>query len=85
MNIPGFKLFYGGWSIHVSANETTNDSGQLYQAILDATGWSRIFLLVPIMNCTFPVYLTWYENIIYAHNLSGNVMQINFQYVAFGE
>lgn len=79
------EMFLGTWQMDITANTTTDDGGKLYQAILDVTEWSNISLILPIMSCTIPVSITWYGNIIYAHNASGHTFeQLQITYVAFG-
>lgn len=79
------EMFLGSWAMDIAANASTDDGGKLHQAILDATGWSNISLILPIMSCTIPVSITWHGNIIYAHNASGNTFeQLQITYVAFG-
>jgi hypothetical protein len=82
---PNMEMFLGSWLMDITANTTTDDGGKLHQAILNATGWSGISLILPIMSCTIPVSITWYGNIIYAHNASGYTFeQLPITYVAFG-
>lgn len=78
-------MFIGYWAMDITANTTTDDGGKLHQAILNATGWSNVSLILPIMSCTISVSITWYGNIIYAHNASGHTFeQLTITYVAFG-
>lgn len=82
---PNMEMFLGTWAMNITANASTDDGGKLHQAILNATGWSGILLILPIMSCTIPVSITWYGNIIYAHNASGHTFeQLTITYVAFG-
>lgn len=78
-------MFLGSWFMNISPNATTDDGGKLYSAILNATGWSSVLLILPIMSCTIPVSITWYNNVLFAHNASGYTLeQLLITYVAFG-
>lgn len=79
------EMILGSWSMNITPNATTDDGGTLYQAILNATGWSNIILILPIMSCSIPVSLTWMNGIIYAHNASSNTFNdLKITYIAFG-
>lgn len=82
----GSEIVFSNWQIaSIEANSTSCDNGELYNAIINLSGWTNIQILIPILQTNLPIYTTVQNNNVYIHNNTGQSYQnVPMYYVAIG-
>ena len=82
----GSEIVFSNWQIaSIEANSTSCDNGELYNAIINWSGWTNIQILIPILQTNLPIYTTVQNNNVYIHNNTGQSYQnVPMYYVAIG-
>ena len=79
-------IFYGTGTLNVKGQQTVNDEGYYANLIRQATGWTMISAIIPVMNASIPIVMNVQNNIIYAYSIeaSGTYDNVPFSYIAVG-